>query len=92
MATGVGVTDWRKDRTRWFDFGADHVADEMVLIPKSGSARADQAWLLGPTINLRAGVTELHLFDLARVEEGPVATWAADVALPASFHGRWKHA
>jgi carotenoid cleavage dioxygenase-like enzyme len=75
-----------------FDFGADHVVDEMVPVPKRGSAAEDQAWLIGPTINLRAGVTELHVFDMARIESGPVATWAADVALPASFHGRWKDA
>jgi carotenoid cleavage dioxygenase-like enzyme len=23
------------------------------------------------------------------VEDGPVATWRADVALPAAFHGNW---
>jgi carotenoid cleavage dioxygenase-like enzyme len=90
MATGVGVTDWRSGRTRTFDFGAGHVAEEMVHVPKPGSTAEDQAWLVGPTINLKAGVTELHVFDMARVEDGPVATWAADVALPASFHGRWK--
>jgi len=92
MATGVGVTDWRSGRTRIFDFGPDHVVDEMVPVPKRGSTAEDQAWLIGPTINLKAGVTELHVFDMARIEDGPVATWAADVALPASFHGRWKGA
>jgi carotenoid cleavage dioxygenase-like enzyme len=92
MATGVGVTDWRSGRTRKFDFGSGHVADEMVPVPKPGSTVEDQAWLIGPTINLKAGVSELHVFDMARVEDGPVATWAADIALPASFHGRWKEA
>jgi carotenoid cleavage dioxygenase-like enzyme len=92
FSTGVGVTDWQDGRTRIFDFGAGHVVDEMVPIPRAGSAAEDQAWLLGPTINLRAGVTELHVFDMARIEDGPVATWAADVALPATFHGRWKSA
>lgn len=92
MATGVGVTDWHSGRTRTFDFGADHVADEMVPVPKPGSDAEDQAWLIGPTINLRSGVTELHVFDMARVDDGPVATWTADVALPASFHGRWAGA
>jgi carotenoid cleavage dioxygenase-like enzyme len=44
------------------------------------------------TINLKAGVTELHVFDMARVDDDPVAVWAADIAVPASFHGRWKDA
>jgi carotenoid cleavage dioxygenase-like enzyme len=90
LATGVGVTDWRGGRTRTFDFGAGHVVDEMVPVPKAGSSAEDQAWLVGPAIDLKAGVTELHVFDMAHVEDGPVATWAADVALPAAFHGRWK--
>jgi carotenoid cleavage dioxygenase-like enzyme len=92
MATGVGVTDWRSGRTRTFNFGADHIMDEMVPVPKPGSVAEDQSWLIGPTINLKAGVTELHVFDMARVDDGPVATWIADVALPASFHGRWVNA
>lgn len=92
MATGVGVTDWKSGRTRKFNFGSDHVVDEMIHVPKPGSTAEDQAWLIGPTINLEAGVTELHVFDMARVDDGPVATWAADIALPASFHGRWKAA
>jgi carotenoid cleavage dioxygenase-like enzyme len=48
-----------------------------------------EAWLVGPTINLKAGVSELHVLDLMHVEDGPVATWRADVALPAAFHGNW---
>jgi carotenoid cleavage dioxygenase-like enzyme len=92
MSTGWGVTDLQTGRTSRFDFGAGHIADEMVLIPKARSDKEDQAWLLGPTINLKAGVTELHVFDMARLDDGPVATWAADVAMPASFHGRWKPA
>jgi carotenoid cleavage dioxygenase-like enzyme len=47
------------------------------------------AWLIGPSVNLDAGRTELHVFDAARIEEGPVVSWAADFALPAGFHGAW---
>lgn len=92
LATGVGVTNWRNGRTRAFDFGADHVVAEMVPVPKAGSAAEDQMWLVGPTLNLKARATELHVFDVAHVDSGPVATWRADVALPMSFHGRWKSA
>lgn len=92
LATGVGVTDWPTGRTRTFDFGDGHVVDEMVPIARPGAVHEADAWLLGPTINLKAGVTELHVFDMADVAAGPVATWRADVALPAAFHGNWKAA
>ena len=90
LADGVGVYDWASGRDRSFIFGPDHVPDEMVYVPKPGATAEDQAWLVGPTINLKEGVTELHVLDIARVEDGPVATWRADVALPAAFHGSWK--
>ena len=64
----------------------------MVHVPKPGMSGEADAWLVGPTINLREGVTELHVLDMARVEDGPVCTWRADVALPAAFHGNWAAA
>lgn len=89
LASAVAVTDWSTGRTRSFDFGAHHVTDEMVYVPKPGGTHEADAWLVGPTINLKAGVSELHVLDLLHVEDGPVATWRADVALPAAFHGNW---
>lgn len=90
LADAIAVTDWESGRTRSFTFGMDHVVDEMVYVPKAGATAEADAWLVGPSINLKAGVTELHVLDLARIEDGPVATWRADVALPAAFHGSWK--
>lgn len=89
LATAVGVTDWESGRTHAYDFGAGHVVDEMVHAPKPGGSGEADAWLIGPSINLSEGVTELHVLDMARIEDGPVCTWRADVALPAAFHGNW---
>ena len=65
------------------------VMEEAVWVPKPGQGDEMDAWLVGPAINLAEGVTELHVFDVARVADGPVASWRADVALPAGFHGAW---
>ncbi|MHC3126687.1 carotenoid oxygenase [Brevundimonas sp. GN22] len=89
LASAIGVTDWKSGRTRSFNFGSEHVTDEMVYVPKPGATAEEDAWLIGPSVNLKAGVSELHLLDLARIEDGPVCTWRADVALPAAFHGNW---
>ena len=90
LPTGLAVQDWSTGRSRTFEFGETQVVEEMVFVPKPGTTSERDAWLVGPSINLRTGVTELHAFDVARVEDGPVATWAADVALPAGFHGAWR--
>jgi carotenoid cleavage dioxygenase-like enzyme len=90
FASAIGITDWRAGRTRVFDFGADQVMDEMVFVPRPGGSAEDDGWLVGPTLNLAARATELHALDAARIEDGPVATWRADAALPVSFHGVWQ--
>lgn len=89
LPSGLAVRDWSSGRSDAFDFGDDHLVEEMVFAPKPGAGGERDAWLVGPSINLRNGVTELHVFEAARVADGPVATWRADVALPAGFHGTW---
>ena len=90
LPTGLAVQDWSTGRSRTFEFGDNQVVEEMVFVPRPGTTAERDAWLVGPSINLKTGVTELHVFDVARVEDGPVASWAADVALPAGFHGAWR--
>ncbi|CAN5406380.1 carotenoid oxygenase family protein [soil metagenome] len=90
LPTGIAVHDWSSGRSDHFEFGVSHVVEEAIFVPKPGARTERDAWLIGPTIDLRAGVTKLHVFDAGRVSDGPLATWAADMALPAGFHGAWK--
>lgn len=90
LARGLAVHDWGADRSTVFDLGPDQVAEEAVFVPKPGRSAETDAWLLAPSINLGEGVTELRLFEVADLAAGPVATWRADVALPAGFHGAWR--
>ena len=87
LPTGLATWDWNSGRSDGFTFGDTQIVEEAVIVPR-GSDEAD-AWLIAPSINLAEGVTELHAFDAARVADGPVASWRADVALPAGFHGVW---
>lgn len=89
LPTGLAVHDWDKGRSNAFEFGVHQVVEEAVFVPKPGAVAEDQAWLVGPSVNLKDGRTELHVFDVARISDGPVATWQAEVALPAGFHGAW---
>jgi carotenoid cleavage dioxygenase-like enzyme len=87
LPSGVAVWDWDSGRSDAFTFGDTQIMEEALIVPR-GPDEAD-AWLIAPSINLSEGVTELHAFDAAHVADGPVATWRADVALPAGFHGIW---
>ncbi|MFC5344965.1 carotenoid oxygenase family protein [Brevundimonas staleyi] len=90
LPNGLAVQDWKTGRNHAFNFGDDQIMEEAVFVPKPGASAERDAWLVAPSINLAEGMTELHVFDVASVENGPVATWRADVALPAGFHGAWR--
>ncbi|MBC7505735.1 MAG: carotenoid oxygenase family protein [Sandarakinorhabdus sp.] len=87
FAQAVGVWDWTKGADDAHDFGGDHLTEEFVLVPRRGARSETDGWLLGTTVNLKAGATELHVFDAARVAAGPLVSWRADVAMPVGFHG-----
>lgn len=89
LPNGLAVHDWETGRSDAFSFGDDVIMEEANWVPKPGRSGETDAWLVAPAINLREGVTELHVFDAARVADGPVASWRADIALPAGFHGIW---
>ena len=84
---GVAVRDWSRDREQVFDFGADHLVEEMIFVPRKGSAAEFDGWLVGTSLNVKAWSTELHVFDARRVEAGPLVSWRAPAALPVTFHG-----
>ena len=84
---GVAVRDWKADSDQVFDFGPRHLVEEIVFVPRPGSAEELDGWLVGTTVNLDAKATELHVFDARRVKQGPIAAWRAPVALPVTFHG-----
>ncbi|RYF94001.1 MAG: carotenoid oxygenase [Caulobacteraceae bacterium] len=86
---GVAVSDWRTGKADVFDFGPDHCAEEMLFVPRPGSGRELDGWLVGTSLNLKARATELHVFDAGHVADGPVCSWRSDVALPVGFHGAW---
>ncbi|AQR60672.1 carotenoid oxygenase [Brevundimonas sp. LM2] len=90
LPNGLAIQDWRTGRRHGFAFDDTQILEEAVFVPKPGTTAERDAWLVAPSINLAEGVTELHVFDVAHVEDGPMATWRADVALPAGFHGAWK--
>jgi carotenoid cleavage dioxygenase-like enzyme len=87
LMQAVAVTDWKAHKTDVHDFGPTQIVEEMVFVPRPGGSAEFDGWLMGTTINLLAGKTELHVFDARRVSAGPLVSWQADVALPVTFHG-----
>jgi all-trans-8'-apo-beta-carotenal 15,15'-oxygenase len=87
LFTGVALHDWRTGHSQHFDFGPGHLVEEMIFVPYPGNGSEMDGWVLGPSINLRVGKTELHVFAARHIADGPICTWQAPVALPLSLHG-----
>ena len=82
----IATWDWQRGRSESYDFGEHQLVEEFQYAPGPSESEAD-GWLIGSTLNLKAGATELHLLRAGQVASGPVASWRADIALPISFHG-----
>ena len=85
IARGIAVYDWKTGRDDGYDFGADHLVEEFLFVPRGVGER--DGWIVGTSVNLTARATELHVLAATNIAGGPVATWRAEVALPVGFHG-----
>lgn len=88
-ATSLATQNWETGESQVFNFGPDRMVEEFLFVPKAGGSTDLDSWLIGPVLNLKAGVTEICVFDAARVSDGPVCIWRADYSWPLGFHGTW---
>lgn len=88
-ATGLATHNWTSGESRNFDFGDNRMVEEFLFVPKTGGSTDQDSWLVGTVLNLKAGVSELCVFDAANVSDGPVCIWQADYSWPLGFHGTW---
>jgi len=86
------LMNWASGESQSFAFGADHMVQEHLFVPKPNAHGERDSWLIGVTLNTRQRATELHVFDAAAVADGPVASWRSRHATPFGFHGTWARA
>lgn len=75
-----------------FSFGADVVVEEHVLVPRPGSTREGEGWLVGMGYDLQRRRSFLSVFDALRLADGPRARVWLPYAVPYGFHGRFHAA
>lgn len=86
-ATTLSVMDWQSGAGQHFNYGADRIAEEHLIVAKPGGRTERDAWVVGTVLNTRRRRSEVHIFDLANVNDGPVASFGARYAWPLGFHG-----
>lgn len=73
-------------------FPREYSLEEHIPIPRPGSTREGDGWLVGCAFNARTGKTEVNVFDAQRLAEGPLATAKLPYAIPLGFHGHFTAA
>jgi len=89
---GVQVRDLQTGRADRFDYGADAVAEEHILVPKPRATGELDAWLLGTSFDAKRKVSVVNVFDARHVSDGPVARASLPYWLPLGFHGNFTAA
>ena len=72
-----------------FSFGADVVVEEHVLVPRPGSSREGEGWLVGMGYDARRRRSFLSVFDAMRLADGPLARAWLPYWAHYCFHGRF---
>lgn len=72
-----------------FSFGAQTVVEEHVLVPRPGSAREGDGWLVGMGYDIQRRRSFLSVFDAMRLADGPLARAWLPYHVPYGFHGKF---
>ena len=72
-----------------YDYGSDYSIEEHIVIPKPGSAREGEGWLVGCAFNIQSGKNEIAVFDAMNLAAGPIARARLPYPIPLGFHGHF---
>ncbi len=78
--------DRRSGKAQHYRYGDDYLVEEHVFIPRPGSTRQDDGWLLGSALDCKRQATVLSVFDPHRINEGPIAQARMERVLPIGLH------
>lgn len=68
-------------------YGRDILAEEHVFVPRPGSTRADDGWLVGTLLDSARQRSGIAVLDAGRVQDGPLAQAWLPHTVPLGFHG-----
>ena len=66
--------------------------EEHILVPKPGSTKEGDAWLIGTMLDWHAGVSRVQVLEAENLAAGPIAVATLPYSLPLGFHGNFQKA
>ena len=88
----VAALDPARGRRQVWRYGTDILAEEHVFVPRPGSHRPDDGWLLGTLLDAARGRSGIAVLDAQRVDAGPLAQAWLPYAFLLGFHGHFAPA
>ncbi|WP_315649434.1 carotenoid oxygenase family protein [Roseateles aquae] len=86
---GLLHLDIESGRRQRFCFGQDVVVEEHVLVPKPGSSKEGEGWLLGLCFDSRRQRSFASVFDAQAISAGPLAKVWLPYWVTYGFHGKF---
>ncbi|UXH76604.1 carotenoid oxygenase family protein [Roseateles amylovorans] len=86
---GVMRLDLETGARQRFQFDEEVLLEEQLLVPRPGSSREGQGWLLGLGYDVRRQRSFATVFDAERLGDGPLARAWLPYWVPLGFHGRF---
>jgi all-trans-8'-apo-beta-carotenal 15,15'-oxygenase len=81
--TRFDTTSGRADRYR---YGSDVLVEEHVFVPRPGSTREGEGWLVGSALDVRRRQTLFSVFDAKNLAAGPLAQGTMARLMPLGLH------
>lgn len=86
-ANAVSSIDLPRERQVVHSYGDSMLAEEHLFVPKPGSTRVGQGWLLGAVLDFGRMRSGLAVLDAEHIGAGPLATAWLPTSFPLGFHG-----
>jgi len=71
-------------------FGKEYSMEEHVVVPRPGSGKEGDGWLVGCAFNSKTGKTQVQVFDALNLAAGPLAVAKLPYGVPLGFHGHFN--
>lgn len=72
--------------------GGEYAMEEHVVVPRPGSTREGDGWLVGCAFNAKTAKTEVLVFDALNLAAGPLTAAKLPYGVPLGFHGHFNPA
>ena len=86
---GVMRLDVESGKVDSYSFGANCTVEEHVMVPKPGSTREGEGWLVGVGFDIDRQQSFASVFDAMNLAAGPVALARLPYWVPYGFHGNF---